>query len=93
MNKLNPLKPFKTIDEEAKFWDTHDVTKLMKNPKTPLSKLLSLEKEKQTVITVRLQKSVRNKLEQVAKGKGINTSTLSRMWLIEKLYELEKQNI
>ena len=90
MNKLNPLKPFKTIDEEAKFLDTHDVTKLMKNPKTPLSKLLPLEKEKQTVITVRLQKSVKNKLEQVAKGKGINPSTLSRMWLIEKLYEIEK---
>ncbi|OGG07205.1 hypothetical protein A3D05_01640 [Candidatus Gottesmanbacteria bacterium RIFCSPHIGHO2_02_FULL_40_24] len=90
MNKPKPIKPFKTVEEEAKFWDTHDITKLMKNPKTPLSKLLPLEKEKQTVLTVRLQKSVKNKLEQVAKSKGINPSTLSRMWLIEKLYEIEK---
>lgn len=89
MNKPKPLKPFKNIKEEAKFWDTHDISQLMKNPKTPLSKLLPLDQEKQEVMTLRLQKSVKNKIENIAHSKGVNPSTLSRMWLIEKIQEYE----
>ena len=88
---IKPIKPFKTIEEEAKFWDTHDITKLMKNPNTPLSKLLPLDQEKQEVMTLRLQKSVKGKIDKIARTKGINPSTLSRMWLIEKIQEYEKQ--
>ena len=81
---------FKNRDKEAKFWETHDISKLMENPNTPLSKLLPLDKEKQEVMTVRLQKSVKGKIEKIAKEKGINSSTLSRMWLIEKIREYEE---
>lgn len=91
MNKPKPIKPFKSLDEEAKFWDTHDISKLLENPETPLSKLLPLDQEKQEVMTLRLQKSVKGKIDQIAKTKGINPSTLSRMWLIEKVKEYEKQ--
>lgn len=85
MKKLKPIKPFKTLEEEALFWDTHDLSLLAKNPKTPLSKLPPLESEKKEVLTIRLQKSVKEKIERVAQEKGINASTLSRMWLVEKL--------
>ena len=88
---IKPIKPFKTIEEEAKFWDTHDISKLIENPNTPLSKLLPLDQEKQEVMTLRLQKSVKGKIEKIARAKGINSSTLSRMWLIEKIQEHEKQ--
>jgi len=91
MNKPKPIKSFKNLEEEAKFWDTHDITKLMKNPNTPLSKLLPLDQEKQEVMTLRLQKSVKGKIDKIARTKGINPSTLSRMWLIEKIQEYEKQ--
>ena len=90
MNKPKPVSPFKNLEEEAKFWETHDISKLMENPNTPLSKLLPLDKEKQEVMTVRLQKSVKGKIEKIAKEKGINSSTLSRMWLIEKIREYEE---
>lgn len=93
MSKPKPIKPFKTLEEEARFWDTHDVSTLFKNPKTPLSKLALIEPEKQEVITVRLQKSVKKKLEQIAHMKGINFSTLSRMWLIEKVQEFEARHV
>lgn len=43
-NRVKPLEPFKTLEEEAKFWDTHDLSKLFKNPKTPL-KLLNKIKQ------------------------------------------------
>lgn len=83
-----PIKPFKTIEEEADFWDTHDISMLFKNPKTPLSKLPLIEKEKEAMITVRLQYSLKGNMEKIARSLGVNTSTLARMWLLEKLNEL-----
>ncbi len=88
MKKLKPIKPFKTLGEEARFWETHDLSSLIKNPKISLTMIPILESEKKEVLTIRLQKSVKEKIERVAQAKGINASTLSRMWLVEKL----KQN-
>lgn len=79
------LPPFKTLDKEAEFWDTHDISLLFKDVKTPLSKLPVLEKEKEEVITVRLQKSIKEKLTRIARGKGIGPTTLTRMWILERL--------
>ncbi len=83
-----PIPPFKTLDEEAEFWDTHDWSPMFKNPDTPLSELPLLETEKEDSLTVRLQKSVKAKLTRVARAKGISAGTLSRMWLIEKLAQV-----
>ncbi len=83
--KPKPIPPFKTLDEEADFWDTHDLSLLARDPKIPLSKLPLLEKEKEEVMTIRLQKSAKKEIERIARIKGVNPSTLSRMWLIEKL--------
>ncbi|KKS88367.1 MAG: hypothetical protein UV63_C0036G0008 [Microgenomates group bacterium GW2011_GWC1_43_11] len=80
-----PIPPFKTLDEEADFWDTHDTSLL---GKVPLMKLPLLESEKEDVMTVRLQRSVKERLSRFARAKGINSSTLARMWIIEKLNAL-----
>lgn len=90
MRRTKPIKPFKTLDEEARFWDTHEISSVFKDPAIPLSKLLPLEPEKNAVLILRVQKSVKDKLEQIAKLKGINPATLSRMWLIEKLMQCEQ---
>ncbi len=89
MNRPKPIKPFKTLADEAAFWDTHDVTRIFEQKNTKLTDLPDLEKEKETAITIRLQKSIKNKLETIARARGINPSTLSRMWIIEKLYKQE----
>ena len=88
-NRPKPLKPFKTLEEEANFWDAHDLSKLFDNPKTPLSELLAINPKKEVVMTVRVQKSVKDKIEKMAKHKGLNPTTLSRMWLIERLTKEE----
>ncbi len=80
-----PIPPFKTLDEEANFWDTHDLSTLFKNPKAKLSDLPLLETEKEEMLTIRIQKSIKKRLASVARAKGINLGTLTRMWLIEKL--------
>lgn len=38
-----------------------------------------------TAIVIRLPKDVLEKLERIAAEKGLRTSTLARMWLLEKL--------
>lgn len=85
--KPKPIKPFKTLKKEADFWDSHDISSLFNNPKTPLSKLPLIEKEKEAVITVRLQRSLKGSMGEIARTIGVNTSTLARMWLLEKLNE------
>lgn len=89
MKKIRPIRPFKTLEEEANFWDSHDLSSALKNPKIPLSELLSLEPKKEVVMTLRVQKVVKEKIDKLAKNKGINPTTLSRMWLIERLTKEE----
>lgn len=45
MKKVKPIKPFKNLDDEAEFWDTHDTSEIFKNPKVSLSRLTKLKKE------------------------------------------------
>jgi len=82
---IKPIKPFKTLEEEAEFWDTHDTSEIFKNPKVSISDLLELKPKKDVVMTVRVQKVVKDKIEKMARMKGVNSTTLSRMWLIERL--------
>ena len=82
--KPKPIKPFKTLDEEADFWDTHHTSPLFDNPKTPLSELPLIEPEKEATMSIRIQVSIKEKIEKVARSKGINPTTLARMWLIER---------
>lgn len=89
MKRPKPIKPFKTLEDEAKFWDTHDVSEVFRDPKTPLSKLLLLAPKKEVVMTVRVQKLVKDRIDGLARVKGINPATLSRMWLIERLTKEE----
>jgi len=89
MKSPKPIKPFKTLEEEANFWDTHDVSKIFKNPKISLSELLSLEPKKEVIMTLRVQKVVKDKIDKAAKTRGINPATLSRMWLVERLTKEE----
>lgn len=86
MKKLiKPIKPFKSLEEEAEFWDTHDLSPIFDNPKVPLSVLPLIEKEKEEMLTIRIQKSIKAKITKLAHSKGINPTTLARMWLIEKV--------
>ena len=85
MKRPKPIKPFKTLDEEAEFWDTHDTSPLFGNPNFPLMKLPLLEPEKEEIISVRVQRSVKEQLTTIARRMGIGPTTLARMWLLERL--------
>jgi len=78
------IPKFKTIEEEAKFWDTHSLSDYWDEFKD-VDIVFDLQKPKQETLILRLQKEVKNKLEKVAKSKGLSVSSLARIWLMEKL--------
>lgn len=84
MKNKSRIPIFKTLEEEAKFWDTHSVTDF-ENETEDVDIVFELNEPKQESLVIRIQKGLKDKLEKVAKKKGVNISTLSRIWLMEKL--------
>lgn len=84
MKKKNRIPKFKTYEEEVKFWDTHNVTDFIDETED-VNLVFELDKPRDETLIVRLQKDFKDKLEKTARSKGLNVSTLARMWLMERL--------
>lgn len=82
-NKLPDFNKM-TREEEANWWDTHDLGDYWDELKD-VDIVFQLHKPKDQTIIVRLQKSLKDKLARIARAKGLNMSALARMWLMEKL--------
>lgn len=85
--KISKIPVFKTIKEEAEFWDTHDFTDFL-DELTPVTAKVTLGQPKEETLTVRIQAKLKKQLSDIATEMGVNTSTLARMWLIEKMRQL-----
>lgn len=85
--KKNKLPDFNkmSLEEEAKWWDTHDLADYWDETED-VDIIFDLNKPREKTLVVRLQKSIKDRLEKVARSKGLNVSTLARMWLMEKLH-------
>lgn len=82
LQKKSRIPAFKSIQEEAKFWDTHsfaDYWDEFKTVKVRFAKNLS------EGVTVRFDPVTSNKLRVEAHQKGIGPTTLIRMWILERL--------
>ncbi|MBI2330248.1 hypothetical protein HYU94_02575 [Candidatus Daviesbacteria bacterium] len=73
-----------SYEEEANWWDTHDWGEFWDELKD-VDIVFELHKPKDETIIVRMQKSLKAKLARIAKAKGLNMSSLARLWLVEKL--------
>jgi len=82
--KTTIIPEFKSREEEAAWFDTHDVSEYWSELE-PVDIDFQLEKPKEENIVVRLQKPIKERLEQIARRKGLNISSLTRMWIMEKL--------
>jgi hypothetical protein len=85
--KKTKIPNFTSREEEAKWFDTHDLAEYW-DELEPVDIEFALEKPKEENIVVRLQKPIKERLEQVARRKGLNTSSLTRMWIMEKLQQV-----
>ena len=75
---------FATIEEEARFWDTHstaDYESEFRPVRTRFAKRLS------TGVTIRLDPHTLQQLRTLAHERGIGPTTLIRMWVLERLKE------
>lgn len=84
--KVSRIPKFKSYEEEANFWDTHSFVDF-EDETEDVDIIVELAKPRDETLVVRLQKNMKNKLERVAAKKGINTSTLARIWFSEKLQQ------
>jgi hypothetical protein len=73
---------FQTREEEAEFWDTHDVTDYLDELR-PVR--IRVTPGLSAGMTVRLDPADRAVLGRIASERGIGPSTLARMWIKERL--------
>ena len=76
------IPEFKSREEEAEFWDTHDTTDFedeFKPVKVRFAKKLS------EGLHIRLDAASSVELRSIAQEKGIGPTTLARMWILEHL--------
>lgn len=84
--KIKPIPKFSSYVEEAKFWDTHDFTEYADFSRAKWAKIeTSQALAKEESLTLRMEKDLKKQISGLADIYGISTSSLARMWLIEKL--------
>lgn len=77
------IPSFKSRDEEAAFWASHDLTEFMGDELQPVEAVVKGELAER--LTVRLDQEDRRELERQARELGVGPSTLVRMWVKERL--------
>ena len=81
---IKPAKPFKNLEEEANFWDTHDgVDVFGKDLRVSVHRA-----SKTDTLTIRFEPDDIQKIRQKAEYLGMGPTTLARMWIKEKLSSL-----
>lgn len=85
---IKPMKPFKTLEEEANFWDTHDAIDVLgKDIKVGFHRAAKTD-----TLTIRFEPDDIQKLSEKANNLGIGPTTLARMWIKEKLSKSAKSH-
>lgn len=78
---IKPIKPFKNLEEEANFWDTHSALDEIND-----GTLVGFHQANKTsTLTVRFDPRDIQKLREKAFHSGIGPTTLARMWIRERL--------
>lgn len=80
---------FKTLTDEAKFWDTHDITDYIDEFKSTSIDFSKTDFFKEETISIRVQTDFKKRLQKVAQYYHLSISSLARMFLIDKLREFE----
>jgi len=77
-----------SIEELAKFWDTHDRTDFegeLEEVTEPL-----VVRTKGISLSIDLQLAEARRLKKIARSKGVNETTVLRQWVLERLHELPR---
>jgi len=83
--KAQQLPQTDSIEELAKFWDTHDLTDFedqLEEVKEPV-----FERELAKILKVHLRPQEAEAVKRMAEAREVDQETLIREWVIEKLFE------
>ncbi|MDP3973986.1 MAG: CopG family antitoxin [Candidatus Daviesbacteria bacterium] len=86
IKKKSRIPKFKTYEEEANFWDTHEFTEF-EDELEDVEIVFELNKPRDETVVLRVQREIKEQLDKLARSRGLNLSTLVRMWMMEKLQE------
>jgi len=81
------IPKFKSYEEEAGWWDSHDLTEI---EGLKLVKGEVFVKPRKQIVSIRLERHLVEALKRLAAQQGVGHTTLIRMWIIEKLRQLAK---
>ncbi len=74
-----------SIEELAKFWDSHDLTDFEEDLEEVSEPVFA--RTKGTSLRIELQPTEAQCLKKIARSKGIKDTTLLRQWILERLHE------
>src|SRR5947209_19719359 len=78
------IPAFRTVEEEAAFWDTHDLTEF-EDELAVVTDVKFVKAKPKKAITVRLEPDTLSALTNEAHERGIGPLTLARMLILEHL--------
>ncbi len=79
--KTHKLLQTDSLQELARFWDTHDLTDF----EDELEEVTEPVFRRDAAITLHLQSSEAEAVRQIAKSKGLAETDLIRQWVLENL--------
>lgn len=80
------IPEFSSYEEEAKWWETHNIADYQDEFKTVKARFA---KNLSEGLHIRLDPDALAELRNEAKEKGIGPTTLARMWILEQLHSLQ----
>jgi len=89
MEKGMKIPEFKTIEEMARFWNSHDISDFkdqLIEVKEPI-----FEKMKSRIILLTLDSEQYDKLKKIAHQKKLNTISLLNKWVIKQIEDESNQ--
>lgn len=85
MKKFKSIPQFKSEEEEARFWDTHDTTEYIDWSKAIKNPVFSSLKPSTRPITVRLPESLIASLKLLANKRDVPYQSLLKIFLAERV--------
>ncbi len=85
--KKSRIPEFKTLQEEAEFWDSHDFTDF-EDEFEPVK--VHFAKKYSEPITIRFDQETLRTVREEAGKKGLGATSLIRMWVYEQINRLKQ---
>ena len=87
MTTHKKIPKFKTDEEIATFWDTHDFTDFVGD--TDPADDVIFERPTKETLSIRLEHSQITQLKKLSRSVGLGYTSLIRSWVIERLAKLQ----